>query len=275
MINPYELLGVDYNSSLNDVRKAYYNMALILHPDKGGSKEDMIILQNSYNWIKNKLDLVQERGIKTVEEIEKEFNDFLELQNNSKPQKLSELLCETYDFTLDSLYNNYKDKYENPKLPWAIIYELISHHIYFRFIRSPEFVDNKEEFWKIVDSQIELLQNREHDTNLSTSSIHHGYGDEMVITEEQEIKPFKTDIVEYTEPESIFLPSQQVAQNTEQVSKLDDYSIQTKYLKMNDYKKAYTEYSIADSQYADLFNGKADEPLDLLMARKEIERLDI
>ena len=44
LINPYELLGVNINSCLKEVRKSYYNFAKICHPDKGGDKKDMYIV---------------------------------------------------------------------------------------------------------------------------------------------------------------------------------------------------------------------------------------
>jgi curved DNA-binding protein CbpA len=47
-IQPYELLGVTMKSSLNDVRKAYYQLALLCHPDKGGNPQDMQLLHSAY-----------------------------------------------------------------------------------------------------------------------------------------------------------------------------------------------------------------------------------
>lgn len=51
MINPYELLGVGPDSHEKEVKKAYYRLCQIVHPDRGGSKEDMIALQHAYRTI--------------------------------------------------------------------------------------------------------------------------------------------------------------------------------------------------------------------------------
>jgi len=38
--NPYETLGVDRRSTLNDVRKRFRKLSLELHPDKASDVED-------------------------------------------------------------------------------------------------------------------------------------------------------------------------------------------------------------------------------------------
>ena len=40
LINPYKLFHLTYKSSLDKLRKAYYKIALICHPDKGGTEDD-------------------------------------------------------------------------------------------------------------------------------------------------------------------------------------------------------------------------------------------
>ena len=56
LINPYQLLGVTINSSLKELKKAYYNMSLLCHPDKGGSNKDMIVVHTAYLYIKTQLE---------------------------------------------------------------------------------------------------------------------------------------------------------------------------------------------------------------------------
>jgi spore coat protein CotF len=59
-IDPYKLLGVTYESSITEVRKAFFELALICHPDKGGNPDDMRMLQCAYDWIANNLKVVKE-----------------------------------------------------------------------------------------------------------------------------------------------------------------------------------------------------------------------
>jgi hypothetical protein len=54
-VNPYEVFGITIESSLDDVRKAYYQLALVCHPDKGGNAEDMRIVYACYLWLKEQL----------------------------------------------------------------------------------------------------------------------------------------------------------------------------------------------------------------------------
>jgi hypothetical protein len=50
-INPYQLFGVTEDSPIEDVRKAYYSVALLCHPDKGGHTEHMKVVTIAYKWI--------------------------------------------------------------------------------------------------------------------------------------------------------------------------------------------------------------------------------
>ena len=52
-INPYNLLGVNPNKpDLKKLKQSYYRLALLCHPDKGGSKESMDVVHKSYLYIK-------------------------------------------------------------------------------------------------------------------------------------------------------------------------------------------------------------------------------
>ena len=45
----YEILGVDKNSTQEEIKKAYKKKAMIHHPDKGGSEEEFKKVQESYD----------------------------------------------------------------------------------------------------------------------------------------------------------------------------------------------------------------------------------
>lgn len=53
--DPWQLLGIGPASSLNDARRAYYELARIVHPDRGGNAEDMRMLHDAYKWIYQQL----------------------------------------------------------------------------------------------------------------------------------------------------------------------------------------------------------------------------
>jgi len=92
-INPYDLLNVNSKSTINELKKNYYQLSLYCHPDKGGSKEDMIIIQNAYVYIKSQLENSTE---KTYEQLEEEFNEFCKIQEK-KPPKFCKIFSETHE----------------------------------------------------------------------------------------------------------------------------------------------------------------------------------
>jgi hypothetical protein len=50
-IDPYGLLGVTVHSTCQEVRRAYYALALHAHPDKGGSAAQMRVVQAAYEYV--------------------------------------------------------------------------------------------------------------------------------------------------------------------------------------------------------------------------------
>ena len=77
VLNPYDLLGVSLNSTVQDVKRAYYQLALVAHPDKGGSADQMRTVQSAYEYVS-----LQICGIRrdTYEDAEEEFKRFCEEQ---------------------------------------------------------------------------------------------------------------------------------------------------------------------------------------------------
>ena len=56
LINPFQLLGVTTNSTISELKKAYYQLALLCHPDKGGNNDDMRVVHQSYKYIKKQME---------------------------------------------------------------------------------------------------------------------------------------------------------------------------------------------------------------------------
>jgi len=51
----WQLLGLTPRSSIGEARRAYYELARIVHPDRGGSADDMRILHEAYRWVYEQL----------------------------------------------------------------------------------------------------------------------------------------------------------------------------------------------------------------------------
>ena len=82
IINPYELFGVTINTSISELKKIYYDLASLCHPDKGGNKNDMIIIKQAYEYIKKQLSNSENRL--SLEEIQHDFDKY----RNSQKIKL-------------------------------------------------------------------------------------------------------------------------------------------------------------------------------------------
>ena len=72
------LFGITADDSLKELRKRYYDLALLCHPDRGGSKEDMLVVQRTYEALKAAMEYQAESECKReyletkLREVEKE-----------------------------------------------------------------------------------------------------------------------------------------------------------------------------------------------------------
>ena len=119
LLDPYKLLGVTIDTELVDVKKQYYHLALLCHPDKGGSEKDMIVVHKAYKYIENQLKDIKKT---TYEDLEKEFNDFCTEQVESKLPTFYSIYHECHDWldkfnkefdkniNLENNYNLYSSK---------------------------------------------------------------------------------------------------------------------------------------------------------------------
>ena len=89
LINPFELFGLNINKNINikHVNQIYHNFAQLTHPDKGGKKEDFIMIHQAYKYIKEQV--VNSKEMKEMDVLEKEFEDFCK---NNPIKKLPTLL---------------------------------------------------------------------------------------------------------------------------------------------------------------------------------------
>ena len=93
-LDPFALLGVTIDSSPEEAKSAFRAIALVVHPDKGGSPEEMKVLIKSYKFVMRQLNLVNRT--KVVDDLEKEFADFCRSQKDEdldlRSRELRELI---------------------------------------------------------------------------------------------------------------------------------------------------------------------------------------
>ena len=95
LINPYSLLGVSHTCNISELKKNYYNMSLLTHPDKGGSQQDFEIVFKAYNYIKKQIENIRQT---CYEELEEEFQQFCMEQKEQKKPCFYEVYEETNDW---------------------------------------------------------------------------------------------------------------------------------------------------------------------------------
>lgn len=82
LVDPYDLLGVTQHSTCQQVRKRYYALACLCHPDRGGTPEQMQTLHNAYQYVLKRVALNRDT---TYEDLEKDFGDFCASQTATPP----------------------------------------------------------------------------------------------------------------------------------------------------------------------------------------------
>lgn len=227
LINPFSLLGVSSKSTLTDLKKAYYQLSLMCHPDKGGDSADMIVVSKAYQYVKKQLDKVKDT---TYEELEDEFQEFCKSQESESPPSFSSIYEETQDWLneFNKKFNEEHYKNENQEFGKGILNDN------FNAYQTNPFGDGYSD-----------IMDKSEYSNLDTASS--SIENDLNKLREAELKPitqkFDREIIEYTEPES--LPNTVTAYPLEN-KEIIDYSGSTGFFKngfkleMTDYRKAYS-----------------------------------
>jgi hypothetical protein len=93
VLNPYDLMGMTPNNTSQDVRKRYYALACLCHPDRGGTNEQMQTLHNAYQYVARQVEL---NSSVTYEQLEDDFEAFCKDQV-SKPPTFSDIHADAFN----------------------------------------------------------------------------------------------------------------------------------------------------------------------------------
>ena len=161
LINPYALLGIKPSCSISQLKKNYYHLSLLTHPDKGGSATDFHIVHLAYHYIKKQ---IQDLKDVSYEELEEEFLNFCANQENTKPPTFYGVYEETNDWLVD-----FNSKFE---------------------------ADKKEELEENFGETYQIFQ-RGYGDLMEKSEIGLEYEE---LEKENLTQPFSQELVEYEEP---------------------------------------------------------------------------
>jgi curved DNA-binding protein CbpA len=212
-INPYEILGVTKNFTLDELKNKYKRVAKKVHPDKGGSQQLFNLVTLAYK------KLVEEYKLKNINkqfnELKTDFSNYSETQNNTqrrntefyKPQYKSNDFKEVFNKTYDNhkVHSAYDDGYGD------------------FMIKS----DGRREDIDIVKK----VNNMKQFNSAFQAEPLNNYNKRMIIYKEPEALPSSSKSLKYTELG---------------VGKVKDFSSSTNNLYCSDYKAAHSMNRLAD-----------------------------
>ena len=211
-MDPYKILKVDKNCSVEQLREAFKKVAIKVHPDKGGNEELFNIVVESYKVIYKKLK--SETGDK----------DFNELKNESRHQFNNMKKTKHVSFNVD------QDDEFNSKF-------------------NKIFDENR--FHDTMDNGYGQFM-RESTANRDEINIHksvNNFKDFNTSFDDQDV--MNKTVMIYKEPEPLTM-SKSLAFNELGVDKIDDFSSDTtksKNIAYCDYMKAHTTNKLVDKRY--------------------------
>lgn len=296
-LNPYDFLGVTPKSSLDDIKKAYYSLALIMHPDKGGSASEMHILKTAYNWIREQITLVETNIFKDYDSIQLAFDDFIKQQDETKPPPLTTILAESIGFELDKftqIYDRILEEYSHNSNHFnnkEYIYSIIYSHIHNRYIRDDKLILTNERLWEFVEHELRhKWLNKFNNTNYENcipSSIGHGYGEDMqksIVPSNNEYNPNnipldvsiqkeQKEVIIYTEPKDISEYKELGMTIGKLPEKLANYTLDDP-LAMTDYKEAFCDLSDINANLEKLLEHiNIEDSVEILLKKRLDKRL--
>ena len=223
LINPFDLLGVTIDSTLRDVRKAYYKLSLVCHPDKGGSKDDMNVVHKAYLYVKKQIEFSDEKD--TLENIEDDFKNFFEINKIELPHFYDIWeRSEEADFLRE--FNKQFDENKNGGLSYTNASNIFGNG-YGKFMEE-------EEGKTLRDTTSSLMNRTETQKQLDILEEYRN------INTKKDLKTkFSEEIVIYNEPTAV--PESYGTYERFDLAELDDYSQKTDSLEMSDYKIAHSE----------------------------------
>lgn len=272
-VNPYELFGIKPTSSLQDLRKSYYNLAIVCHPDKGGDNESMKVLTLAYKWIYMQL---QESQIHEIS-----FNEYF--GNNIDKQAIpnfTDTIAETYGYTKE-VFQQICVNYELSQVMQEQLYIPAFQWMVQSFPEPPSISEDWHtyihDFLKMFKKDIE----NNSDTHFTCENIYipisipHGYGSVIEKVDNPDYYTFnsnvyKKDMTLYYEPT---VPNKHTIASLDVPNQLPDYSVDAP-IPMYDYEEAFT---LVKTSQIDLHTSNI--PIDILyetlQAQRQIDNINL
>jgi curved DNA-binding protein CbpA len=268
LINPYELFGFDSknpNITVKELKKQYFTLSLICHPDKGGTSEDMIILKNAYDYIKEQIENICQKDFK---EVENEFQEFMKNQTTRLPP-FSQIYEEAHLWLSD-----FNKRFEEEKQTQT---------------QTQTHIQRQRQTQETDDADVDAVDadDDENDNCKYYNDDEDGYGsmmDSSIINDVdtlknidlfEPIKEFTEEIVVYKEPSSFSYTCNNYNFNKPKKSDGNsDYTtkMETTNIVLSDYKQAFTSSKCKSLEAEVVGNNNTDvmNNLEKLMAERNM-----
>jgi curved DNA-binding protein CbpA len=223
-VDPYKLLEVSPNFTLEDLRNNYKRIALTVHPDKPGGSEYMFkLVTECYKTLVNELKLKQ--ADKQYTELKSSFQDYLGQQSNYQYQ--------------NTQYTPQRSQEVKPN--GGSRFDVTRFNKVFEDNREKDIHDEGYTRWMESQDVLEPPKLKNNISNDKFNSYFERYA-------EQQTDPRHKVLVKYKEPEALLM-TKKIGFTELGQDQIDDFSGENKSLKnLNymDYKLAHTTTRIVD-----------------------------
>jgi len=114
-LDPYEVLGVEYDASLLEIRESFKKLVLKHHPDRGGNPQSFHIIKGAYSYIYKELkkeESLQKKEERTLETYRKQRQQQTQQHEEEvKQEQMNQPIVNTKNFNVNSfnkLYQTYR-----------------------------------------------------------------------------------------------------------------------------------------------------------------------
>jgi len=301
-LDPYDLLGVSPYAPAGEVRRAYYQMALLAHPDKGGSAADMATVRAAYDYViarapKTALAPTAELA-ERAKNAAQEFKAFAESQRTEKILPLNEILANVFGLTEATFATDYLQPALDAAGPTSAasfardraVYASVAYQTVVsraHALLAADATSERDPSAIIAELTADFIgtTHKFHSANFFPAAIPGGYGDVMVLpptelatggdgadaaaaADAAPLTPFpERQVIHYAEPNAYVPPAgpqdQSRPAEVDMPESLDDYTVHSA---LTDYRAAYTSAEFAVIRAAE----PADTPMDLLTAYERL-----
>jgi len=289
-LDPYDLLGVSPYAPAGDVRRAYYQMALIAHPDKGGSAADMATVHAAYEYViarAPKITLAPTAELaERARNAAQEFKAFAESQRTEKILPLNEILANVFGLSEATFATDYLQpaldvagptsaaSFARDRAVYAsVAYQTVVSRAH--ALLAADATSERDPSAIIAELTADFVGTTHKfcSADFFPAAIAGGYGDVMepagLMPRTGSLTPFpELQVIHYAEPNAYVPPAgprdQSRPADVDMPESLDDYTVPSA---LADYRAAYTDAEVTTLSAAE---SAAEEPMDLLTAYERL-----